>query len=126
MPCCHFLLRRLVIVILIAAALVGCSGQRNTVAVTATTGASEGTSSSAPLTPEQVTKGLDDLTLRIRERVNLVSDRLDEGADNVVRRRTLRFRMRASEVSWRAVQNPNHLAGLIELWLWMTVDDAFA
>ncbi len=112
--------------ILIVAVLVGCSGQRNTVAVTATTGASEGKSSGAPLSPEQVAKGLDDLTLRIRERVNLVSDRLDAGADNVVRRRTLRFRMRASEVSWRAVQNPNHLAGLIELWLWMTAVDEFS
>ncbi len=103
----------------------GCAGNRESVSVTGTTTATSSTSAS-PLPPEQVASGLDDLTLRIRERINAGSDRIDDGADNDIRRRTLRFRMRTSEITWRAVQNPNHLAGLIELWLWMAVVDEYA
>ncbi len=102
-----------------------CSGDRTGVDVKGTT-TQAGSAKDGPLTPEQVATGLDDLTLRIRERINSVSDLVDEGASNDIRRRTLRFRMRASEVAWRAVQNPNHLAGMIELWLWMAAVDEFA
>ncbi len=106
--------------------LAGCAGDRPPVDITQTTATTQdGAVRSAPLTPEQVASGLDDLTVRIRDRINQVSDRIDEGASNDVRRRTLRFRMRASEVAWRAVQNPNHIAGLIELWLWMAAVDEF-
>ncbi len=112
--------------LVVLALLAGCADRRNAVAVNATTGAAPTKANGTPLTPEQVAKGLDDLTTRIRERVNQASDRMDEGASNTIRRRTLRFRMRTSEVAWRAVQNPNHLAGLVELWLWMSVVDEFA
>jgi len=113
-------------ILLLTLVLLGaCSGDRQTVAITGTSANTTVSAKAAPLTPEQVASGLDDLTFRIRERINLASDRIDMGADNTIRRRTLRFRMRASEVAWRAVQNPNHLAGLIELWLWMTAVDEF-
>lgn len=111
--------------ILVCILLAGCAGDRSGVAVTETT-ATNGAVNAAPLTPEQVASGLDDLTIRIRERINQTSDSIDAGASNDVRRRTLRFRMRASEVAWRAVQNPNHLAGMIELWLWMAAVDEYA
>ena len=104
--------------------LCACSDGRQVTLVGTTQEA--GSSKSASLTPEQLATGLDDLTLRIRERINNVSDRIDEGASNDIRRRTLRFRMRASEVAWRSVQNPNHLAGLVELWLWMASVDEYA
>ena len=117
--------RLVLLVLLLTLLLAACSGDREGVSVTATTTPGE-PGKSAPLTPEQVSAGLDDLTIRIRERINSVSDLVDEGASNDVRRRTLRFRMRASEVAWRSVQNPNHLAGLIELWLWMTAVDEFS
>lgn len=113
--------------ILFCAFLAGCAGDRADVAVTETTAqAQEGTANTTPLNPEQVASGLDDLSVRIRERINQAADSIDTGASNDVRRRTLRFRMRASEVAWRAVQNPNHLAGLIELWLWMAAVDEYA
>ncbi len=109
------------IILLALGLLCGCSDGRQVTLV----GTTQETTS-APLTPEQLATGLDDLTLRIRERINSVSDRIDDGASNDIRRRTLRFRLRASEVAWRSVQNPNHLAGLVELWLWMASVDEYA
>ncbi|MBN8526395.1 MAG: hypothetical protein J0M02_13760 [Planctomycetes bacterium] len=100
-----------------------CAGSRPAVAVSDTTARQQ---AAVPLTPEQIANGLDDLTVRIRERINATSDRIDDGADNAIRRRTLRFRMRASDVTWRSQQNPNKLAGVVELWFWMTVVDEFS
>lgn len=101
-----------------------CSADRKAVAITDTTARQP--VASASLTPEQIGNSLDDLTVRIRERINATGDRIDEGADNAIRRRTLRFRMRASDVSWRAQQNPNKLAGVVELWFWMAAVDEFS
>lgn len=113
--------------LLLLTLLCACSGDREQIALTQTTGPeAESGKKEAPLTPEQVASGLDDLSLRIRERINNLADRIDVGASNDIRRRTLRFRMRTSEVAWRAVQNPNHLAGLVELWLWMAAVDEYA
>lgn len=104
--------------------LCACAGGRQQVAVTGTTARSP--AAAQQLTPQQIADGLDDLAVRVRERVNGTADRIDEGGDNALRRRTLRFRMRASEVVWRAQQNPNKLAGMVELWFWMAVVDRFA
>jgi hypothetical protein len=111
-------------IVLVLGLLCACSQDRPVALIE--TGQQPQADRAAPLTPEQVANGLDDLALRVRERINGVSDRIDEGAGNDIRRRTLRFRMRASEVAWRAVQNPNHLAGLVELWLWMASVDEYA
>lgn len=101
--------------------LVGCSGNRGDVTVSGS-----GTTAAASLSPEQLATGLNDLTNRIRVRLGSTADRIDDGAHNDIRRRTLRFRMRTSEVTWRAAHNPNHLAGLIELWFWMAAIDGYA
>lgn len=116
---------RRIILLAPLALLCACAGDRAKVAVNDTTG-TKAAATTVPLTPEQIANGLDDLTVRIRERINATGDRIDEGADNAIRRRTLRFRMRASDVTWRAQQNPNKLAGVVELWFWMTVVDEFS
>ena len=113
------------LIVLVALGLLcSCSDGRQVTLLSTTQ--ESGSAKAAPLTPEQLANGLDDLTLRIRERINNVSDRIDVGASNDIRRSTLRFRMRASEVAWRSTQNPNHLAGLVELWLWMASVDEYA
>ena len=106
--------------------LCACAGDREGVAVNTTSDAGSAHKKAGDLSPEQIADGLDDLCVRVRERINNTSDLVDLGADNNVRRRTLRFRMRASEVAWRAQQNTNKLAGVIELWFWMAVIEQYA
>jgi hypothetical protein len=113
---------RLLIPFLAFFLLAGCSRSGTVVTV----GGEDATTAAGRLGPQQLAAGLDALAARVRERIAAAGDRIDEGAANDVRRRTLRFRLRAAEVTWRAQHHPNRLAGLIELWFWMVAIDRYA